>query len=434
MKIASIEVYPVSNPEPYIGGPVWMFVRIDTDDGVHGYGEMFTSQTYVRPETLARVVEDFADDFIVGEDPFHLERLFHKYYNSPYSHVGEMLKSAIFSAFEMACWDVIGKALGRPVHDLLGGPVRSRVRTYTYISAPPEKAAQGFDFWRHPQAVADRAAELVSEGFTALKLDPLPLLTGSSSHLGQLVPVQWSMSALDLAEETIAEIRRAVGSTCDIIIGTHGQMTTSGAIRFAKRLERFEPLWFEEPVPPELPAEMARVARATTIPVAAGERLTSKWEFARLIAEGDVSIINPDVSQVGGLLEMKKIAALAEANGVQITPHVYGGPFVFAASLQLAMTLPNLLLVEGIGQFRRTHAELLDTAIEWRDGYAYPSGRPGLGFELNETRARELRVDKSSRLWGELDGAHDPSEPAGETEPPPAADRRLSRPDGSRDT
>jgi L-alanine-DL-glutamate epimerase-like enolase superfamily enzyme len=417
MRIVSAEVFAVANPTPYIGGPVWLFVRLDSDSGISGYGEMFTAQTYVRPTTLATIVEEFIEDFILGEDPTATERLFHKYYNSHYSHVGEMLKSAIFSSVEMACWDIHGKSVGRAVYDLLGGRFRDRVRTYTYVNAPAGQADKGFDFWLDSDAVADRAGELIAEGFTALKLDPFPMLIGSATHLGQAIPVQWTLEALDVAERTVALVRERAGSKCDIIIGTHGQMTAAGAIRFAKRIERFDPLWFEEPVPPDLPSEMSAVARATSIPITAGERLTSKWEFARLFRERAVSIINPDVSQVGGLLEAKKIAALAEASGVQFSPHVYGGPFACIAALHLGLTVPNFLVCEGMGRYEGLHAELLDESIEWRDGYAYLSDRPGLGYTLNESRARELRANESVRLWGGLDGtrarvAHGGSEPS----------------------
>lgn len=404
MKINSAEVFPVANPTPYVGGPAWLFVRLDTDAGISGYGEMFTAQTYVRPATLAKVVEEFIEDFMLGEDPTATERLFHKYYNSHYSHAGEMLKSAIFSGVEMACWDIHGKTVGRPVYELLGGRFRPRVRTYTYISAPPDQAEAGFDFWLNPEAVADRGAELMEQGFTAVKLDPFPMLIGSALHLEQAVPVQFSLEILDRAEHTLSLLRERAGSRCDIIVGTHGQMSAGGAIRVARRIEKYDPLWFEEPVPPDLPSEMSAVARATSVPITAGERLTSKWEFARLFREGAVSIINPDVSQVGGLLEAKKISGLAEANGVQVAPHVYGGPFSCIAGLQLSLTIPNFLICEGMGRFDKVHAELLDQPIEWRDGYAYLSDRPGLGYTLNESRARELRADDTVRLWGELDG------------------------------
>jgi L-alanine-DL-glutamate epimerase-like enolase superfamily enzyme len=232
--------------------------------------------------------------------------------------------------------------------------------------------------------------EYAEDGFTALKLDPVPALMGLTDHAGQLVPVQLSLEVLSQAEEIIGTIRDAVGARCDILIGTHGQMTASSALRLAKRLEEYEPLWLEEPVPPEMPEEMAKVARGTTIPITAGERLTSKWEFARLIHSGAVAICNLDVSQVGGLLEAKKIAALAESHYVQISPHVYGGPLVAAASIQLSTCCANFLIMEGIETYAGIHRELLDPPIEWQQGYFVPSTRPGLGHVLNEELAREL--------------------------------------------
>lgn len=403
MKITDVEVFPVANPTPYIGGPVWMFVRLDTDARVSGYGEMFTTQAYLRPKTLARVVEEVARDFFVGSDPRDLEALYYRYYNSFYSHGGDFLKTAIYSGLECACWDAVGKEAGLPVHAMLGGRFRDRVRTYTYLSAPPEDQGMGFDFWLDPDKVAARARHFADLGFTGLKLDPFPLMTGSELHQSQAVPLQWSLEALDRMEATIGAIRAAVGSRCDVIIGTHGQMTASSALRVARRVERFDPLWLEEPVPPELATEMAKVARGTHIPITAGERLTTKWEFQRLIEAGAASIFNLDVSQVGGLWEAKKIASMAEAAGIQISPHVYGGPLVAAASVQLGLACPNLLIMEGMGTFDGVHADLLVDPIEWKDGYIVPSTRPGLGHDLNETVARRLAVGDDDRLWGSID-------------------------------
>ncbi|SNB76395.1 L-alanine-DL-glutamate epimerase [Arboricoccus pini] len=403
MIITGIEAFPVTNPTPYIGGPVWLFVGLDTDKGIRGYGEILAVQSCLRPRTLARIIEEVGQDFFVGQDVANLEYLFHKYYNSFYSHNGDLLKTAIYSGIEMACVDALGKELDRPAHALLGGRFRPNVRTYTYISAPPSKAALGFDFWLNPDLVAERAGELVEQGFTALKLDPFPLLTGSTQHQNQVVPLQWSLEALDLTEATIGGIRKRVGSRADIIIGTHGQMTASSAIRVARRLERFDPLWLEEPVPPELASEMAKVARGTTIPITTGERLSTKWEFARLIKEEAAAIFNLDVSQVGGLWEAKKIAAMAEASYIQIAPHVYGGPLVAAASIQLALASPNFLICEGLGKFEGVHADLLDEPILWKDGAVVPSDRPGLGHNLNEKVARELAARDDDRLWGSID-------------------------------
>jgi L-alanine-DL-glutamate epimerase-like enolase superfamily enzyme len=363
MIISSIETFPVANPTPHLGGPFWMFVAVDTDKGIRGYGEVLAVSSFLRPHTLSRVVAEVGEDHFIGREVSNLEHAFHAYYNSWFSHNSDLLKMSVYSGLEMACIDALGKELGQPAYILLGGRFRQNIRTYTYISNPPDKAAMGYEFRLHPELVAERAAELMEQGFTALKIDPFPLLTGSGEHANQVLPLQWSLAALERAEATVAGIRKTVGSRCDILIGTHGQMTVASAIRVAKRLERFDPLWLEEPVPPELAHEMALVARATSIPITSGERLSSKWDFARLIREQAVSNFNLDVSQVGGLLESKKIAAMAEANYIQVTPHVYGGPLVAAASFQLALSCPNFLICEGIGKFDGAHAELLDEPI-----------------------------------------------------------------------
>lgn len=375
-----------------------MFLRLDTDSGVSGYGEVFTSSLFCRPLTLATLLEEAAEDFLIGHDPRDLELLYWRVHNSHYSHTGDLTKSAILSGMEMACWDISGKALGLPVYMLLGGQVRSKVRMYTYILPPSGEHPQGTDFWRDPDRVAAQAEALLAQGFTAVKFDPFPTLTNSDTLGTQLAPVQLPLELLDSAEAVTQTLRRRLGTQCDIILGTHGQLTASAAIRLAKRLESCDPLWFEEPVPPEIPSEMARVARATTIPVTAGERLTSKWEFARLITHGAAAVLNFDVSQVGGLLEAKKIAAMAEAHYLQVSPHIYGGPLVAAASLQFAVTVPNLLIMEGNGTYDGIYSDILDTRLDWRNGFLTPSDRPGLGHDLNEPLARQLRATETARF------------------------------------
>src|SRR5207237_10384785 len=174
------------------------------------------------------------------------------------------------------------------------------------------------------------------------------------------------------------------GPRCDLLFGTHGQFTPAGAIRLAKRLEQFDPLWFEEPTPPELPEQMARVARATSIPIATGERLTTKYEFARVLQTGAASILQPALGRVGGLLEAKKIAGMAEAHYAQIAPHLYCGPVEGAANVQLAACSPNFLILESIQTWGGFHAELLKSPIRWEAGYVTPPTAPGLGVELDE--------------------------------------------------
>ena len=186
----------------------------------------------------------------------------------------------------------------------------------------------------------------------------------------------------------VAAVREAVGTKADILFGTHGQFTASGALRLARRLEQYDPLWFEEPVPPDNPAEMAKVASQTTIPIATGERLTTKAEFARLLELKAASILQMNLGRVGGLLEAKKIGALAEANGAQLAPHLYCGPIVGAANVQLATCSPNFLILESIRDWSGIHADLLVTPMQFEDGHVIPPTAPGLGVELNEEFAR----------------------------------------------
>lgn len=390
MKISGYEVFPVANPRPDVGGPVWMFVRLDSDAGISGYGEMSTSSAYSPPLTLARVIGDFIEEFAVGQDPANTEAFFLSVYNSHYTRSSDLLKMAMTAGVEIAMWDLVGKDLGRPVHALLGGPVRDSVRMYSYLTPPA--GVDSARFWADDDAITARTREYLALGFTGLKVDPFPLLTGADTLAGQYVPVQPTEAQLTDAERILGAIRGAMGTRASLIVGTHGQFTASGAIRVARRIERFDPLWFEEPVPPEIPGEMTKVARAARVPIAAGERLGSKAGFAELIRAGAASIFNPDVTQVGGILEMRKIAALAEANGVQVTPHVFGGPLAAAASLQVALTLPNLLIVEGNGTYDGVHAELVTAPLDWHDGHLWPSDRPGIGHDLNEELARELVV------------------------------------------
>jgi L-alanine-DL-glutamate epimerase-like enolase superfamily enzyme len=184
-----------------------------------------------------------------------------------------------------------------------------------------------------------------------------------------------------------------VGSACDLLFGTHGQMTPAAAIRLARRLEPYDPLWFEEPTPPEMPGAMAQVARATTIPVASGERLTTKYEFAALLQAQAAAILQMNLGRVGGILEAKKIAGMAETHYAQIAPHLYCGPVVGAANIQISTCSPNFLILESIQTWGGFHAELLKRPIRWEAGYVIPPEEPGLGVEIDESVARAHPYD-----------------------------------------
>ena len=186
----------------------------------------------------------------------------------------------------------------------------------------------------------------------------------------------------------VRSVRDAVGGRCDILIGTHGQTTTSGALRFARRVEQYDPLWFEEPVPPENVDEMARVANHTSIPVASGERLATKFEFRLLLEKQAAAILQMALGRVGGILESKKIASMGEAYYAQIAPHLYCGPIEEAANIQLDVCSPNFLIQESIGKLDGFHADILQSPIQWEDGFIIPPTAPGLGVELDEEVAR----------------------------------------------
>jgi len=213
-------------------------------------------------------------------------------------------------------------------------------------------------------------------GFTAVKLDPV----GQENIAAE----QLSLETLRNAENVVKKVREAVGDRADILVGTHGQMTTSSAIRLAKRLEPYDPLWFEEPVPPENRDELARVAHFTTIPIATGERLSTKYEFRELLDKQAASILQMALGRVGGILEAKKIAGMAEAHYAQIAPHLYTGPIEGAANVQLATCSPNFLIQESIETWGGFHAEILTEPLRWEKGYIIPPTKPGLGIELNE--------------------------------------------------
>jgi 2-dehydro-3-deoxyphosphogalactonate aldolase len=195
---------------------------------------------------------------------------------------------------------------------------------------------------------------------------------------------QLSLEALDRSERFCKALREAVGNKADLLFGTHGQMTAAGAIRLAKRLEKYDPLWLEEPVPPDAPEESARVARATSIPIATGERLTTKYDFARLLKCAGAAILQMNLGRVGGLLEAKKIAGMAEVRHAQIAPHLYCGPVVGAANVQLATCSPNFLILESIEDWGGFHSAILKTPMRFEDGHVIPPSAPGLGIELDE--------------------------------------------------
>ena len=372
MKLTDIQTFVVGNPPPHFGGRYFVFVKLTTDGNVSGIGEAYCVP--FEPHLVAKMIEDVFDRYARGQDPHDIETLWRRVYSSGFTQHPDLTVMGVLSALEMACWDIIGKEAGQPVYKLLGGRVHERLRSYTYIYP---RAGDQTDVYDDPDLAAERAADYVAQGFTALKFDPAGPYSAFDGR-------QLSLEALDRSERFARQLREAVGSKADLLFGTHGQMTAAGALRLARRLERYDPLWFEEPVPPDAPEEMAKVARGTSIPVAAGERLATKYDFARLLDCGAAAILQLNLGRVGGLLEAKKIAGLAEVHHAQIAPHLYCGPVVGAANIQLATCSPNFLILEGIEQWGGFHAEILKAPIRWEAGYVLPPTEPGLGVEIDE--------------------------------------------------
>ena len=376
MKLIDIETFVVGNPPPHFGGRYFVFVKLTTDSGVSGIGEAYCVP--FSPHLVAQMIEDVFARYAAGTDPHDIENLWRRVYSSGFTQHSDLSLMGVLSALEMACWDIIGKEAGQPVYKLLGGQVHERLRAYTYIYP---RAGDQTDVYHDPDLAAERAAEYLGMGFTALKFDPAGPYSAFDGR-------QLSLEALDLCERFALKLREAVGSRADLLFGTHGQMTAAGAIRLAKRLEAADPLWLEEPVPPDAPEEMAKVARATSIPIATGERLSTKYDFARLIEAGGAAILQMNLGRVGGLLEAKKIAGMAETRHLQIAPHLYCGPVVGAANIQMATATPNFLILESIEEWGGFHSEILKTPIQFEQGYVIPPTTPGLGVELNEAVAR----------------------------------------------
>ncbi|MEO1000199.1 MAG: mandelate racemase/muconate lactonizing enzyme family protein [Pseudomonadota bacterium] len=401
MKLKDLETFVVGNPPPGYGGRYFLLVKLTTDDGTTGWGEVYAAS--VGPRAMVAVIEDVFERHMAGTAPDRVELMFRRAYSAGFTQRPDPTVIGAFSGLEIACWDIVGKALDRPVHALLGGKVRERARAYTYLY--PSAGADPATFFNDPVASAEAAAEAVAEGFTAIKFDPAGPYTIWGGH-------QPSMSDIARSEAFCARLRDAVGDRADLLFGTHGQFTSAGAIRMAAAIAPHRPLWFEEPVPPDDVTEMARVARASEVPVATGERLTTLAEFGAVLRAGAAAILQPALGRAGGLWQARKIAAMAEAFQAQIAPHLYAGPVEWAANIQLAAAIPNFLLLETIGTGGAFHRRILGGGPGFEAGHAIVPDAPGLGIEVDEAvlRAHPYTGD---RLHLEMQAeGHDYSRPS----------------------
>ncbi|SEK37772.1 mandelate racemase/muconate lactonizing enzyme family protein [Roseovarius nanhaiticus] len=375
MRLNHLDIIVTSPPAPGWGGRYWILVKVTTDTGIIGWGECYAAS--VGPEAMRAVIEDVFERHMAGENPENIELMFRRVYSSGFTQRPDLTVMGAFSGLEIACWDILGKAYDRPVHALLGGRVNDRIRAYSYLYPLPHHDEDAF--WSSADMAAESAAQLVDEGYTAVKFDPAGPYTLRGGHMP---------SRRDIAQSVAfcAAIREAVGDRADLLFGTHGQFTTAGAIRLGRAIAPYDPLWYEEPCPPDNVGALAKVGAATGLPIAVGERLTTKAEFAPVLRDGGAAILQPALGRAGGIWECKKIAAMAEVYNAQVAPHLYAGPIEWAANVQLAASIPNLLMAETIDT--GFHRALIQSSITITDGYIDVPEAPGLGIEVDEDLAR----------------------------------------------
>ena len=375
MKLQDLDIIVTAPPAPGWGGRYWILVKVTTDTGITGWGECYASS--VGPQAMRAVIEDVFERHMQGENPENIELMFRRAYSSGFTQRPDLTVMGAFSGLEIACWDILGKARERPVYALLGGKMNERIRAYTYLY--PLAHHDMTQFWTSPELAAESAADAVARGYTAVKFDPAGPYTMRGGHMP-------AMSDISQSVAFCKAIREAVGDKADLLFGTHGQFNTAGAIRLGQALEPYSPLWFEEPTPPDHIKDMARVARAVRIPVATGERMTTKSEFATVLRNGAAEILQPALGRAGGIWEMKKTAAIAEVFNAQMAPHLYAGPIEWAANIQLATSIPNILMAETIET--PFHDALIKSTIKVEEGYITAPTAPGLGIEVDEALAR----------------------------------------------
>jgi galactonate dehydratase len=357
----------ISKITPLVLGTPWrdlLFVKVETDEGLVGIGE---TRPLNRTETVQAYLKESAPRYILGQDPFEIEHLVQTMFRGDFGRAGEVVMTGI-ALVEMACWDIMGKALGQPVYRLMGGAVRNQIKAYANGWYTVERAPQEFH-------AAAKAA--VAKGYQALKFDPF----GAGFY------------ELERAEKTravalVEAVRDAVGPEVEILVEMHGRFNPVTAVEIARELARFQPSWYEEPVPPENLAALKKVAEAIAplgVPIATGERMHTPFEYRELFELQAADIIQPDITHYGGLSNTKKLAAWADAYYVLIAPHNVGGPVSTAAALHLAACTPNFKIQEHFNDFADSY--VLDAAPglpKVENGYfALPEG-PGLGLTLNE--------------------------------------------------
>lgn len=376
----------ITKMETFIVPPRWLFLKIETDEGISGWGEPVVEG---RARTVQAAVEELSD-YLIGKDPRRIEDLWQMMYRSGFYRGGPVLMSAI-SGIDQALWDIKGKYYNAPVADLMGGACRDSVRVYSWIGGD------------RPNDVGKAASEAVKAGFTAVKMNGTEELQYIDSY-----------EKVDQAVARIAAVREAVGEYIGIGIDFHGRVHKPMAKILVKELEQFRPMFIEEPVLPENNEALRDIARVTNIPIATGERMFSKWDFKKILQDGYVDIIQPDLSHAGGITECKKIFAMAEAYDVAVAPHCPLGPIALASCLQVDATSHNVFIQEqSLGIHYNQGSDLLDylndkQVFEYKEGYVDMLKNPGLGVSINEEFVREqakIGHNWKNPVWRHKDGS-----------------------------
>jgi galactonate dehydratase len=378
VKIRSIELFKVP--------PRWLFLKVMTEDGIVGWGEPIVEG---KADTVRAAVEEMSE-YLIGKDASQIEDLWQVLYRGGFYRGGPVLTSAI-SGIEQALWDIKGKRYGLPVYELLGGAVRDKMRVYAWIGGD------------RPSDTAEAVKQKVKEGYTAVKMNATEELEWIDSH-----------EKIEAAVARIAAIREAVGYTIGVGIDFHGRVHKGMAKALIKELEPYKPMFIEEPVLPENNEALRELARVSTIPIATGERMYTRWGFKQLLSDGAADIIQPDLSHAGGIWETRKIAAMAEAYDVAVAPHCPLGPIALASALQLDFCTPNAFIQEqSLGIHYNQGSDLLDylkdkRVFQYEAGYVLKPTQPGLGIEIDEELVRERAREGHqwrNPVWRNKDGS-----------------------------
>lgn len=377
MKITSLECFIVP--------PRWLFLKIETDEGIVGWGEPIVEG---KAYTVKAAVEELGE-YLIGKDPMRIEDHWQALYRSSFYRGGPVLMSAI-AGIDQALWDIKGKYFNTPIYQLLGGACRESVRVYSWIGGD------------RPSDVGREAKEKAEAGFTAIKMNATEELQYIDSH-----------KKIDYVLERVAAIREYCGDDLEIGIDFHGRVHKPMAKVLAKELEQFRPMFIEEPVLPENNEALREIAHATTIPIATGERMFSRWDFKQLLSDGYVDIIQPDLSHAGGITECRKIATMAEAYDVAVAPHCPLGPIALAACLQVDAVSHNVFIQEqSLGIHYNKGNDLLDYIVDpavfdYKEGFVQLPTGPGLGITVNEEYVRkqaEIGHNWKNPVWRHKDG------------------------------